>query len=220
MNPGVSAAAAHPDPANARSQPPAESGSTAARPASSPRSSRRAVQKQKRPAGCRACRSRGTPNSSPKAHHTPRVVMMLVERRCRRQSPLRVALVTTHLPLRDVPAAITHAAVSRKQTLAIVLRRPHRAAFAIASPRICAVCGLNPHAAAKSGHLGREEPRRDRALPSPTPRAHPVDVGRPRCRRIRFSSPKSPDASTRSSRCTTTRGCRCSRRRASVAVST
>ena len=82
--------------------------------------------------------------------HTPRVVMMLVGGP--EASPLRVALVTTHLPLSDVPRAITQDAV--RETLAIVARdlRHH---FGIAMPRI-AVCGLNPHAG-EGGHLGREE---------------------------------------------------------------
>jgi 4-hydroxythreonine-4-phosphate dehydrogenase len=81
---------------------------------------------------------------------TPRVVMMLVGGAA--DAPLRVALVTTHLPLAAVPAAITRDAV--RETLAIVdadLRRR----FGIAAPRI-AVCGLNPHAG-EGGHLGREE---------------------------------------------------------------
>ncbi|HZX70420.1 MAG TPA: 4-hydroxythreonine-4-phosphate dehydrogenase PdxA [Rhodanobacter sp.] len=74
------------------------------------------------------------------------VVMMLA-------SPeLRVALVTTHLPLSAVPAAITPAALTR------VLRIMHvelRAKFGLPEPRI-AVLGLNPHAG-EGGHLGREE---------------------------------------------------------------
>lgn len=74
------------------------------------------------------------------------VVMMLA-------SPqLRVALATTHLPLRDVPAAIT------RESLARTLRIVHAeliAKFGIAGPRI-AVLGLNPHAG-EGGHLGREE---------------------------------------------------------------
>ena len=81
---------------------------------------------------------------------TPRVVMMLVGGAA--DATLRVALVTTHLPLAAVPAAITRDAV--RETLTIVdadLRRR----FGIAAPRI-AVCGLNPHAG-ESGHLGREE---------------------------------------------------------------
>ncbi|MCU0975619.1 MAG: 4-hydroxythreonine-4-phosphate dehydrogenase PdxA [Steroidobacteraceae bacterium] len=65
---------------------------------------------------------------------------------------LRVALVTTHLPLAAVPAAITREAVLGTLT---VLDRDLRARFRIAAPRIL-VCGLNPHAG-ESGHLGREE---------------------------------------------------------------
>jgi 4-hydroxythreonine-4-phosphate dehydrogenase len=82
--------------------------------------------------------------------HTPRVVMMLVGGAG--EAPLRVALVTTHLPLRAVPDAITEAAVV--ETLAIV-QRELTARFRIATPRI-AVCGLNPHAG-EGGHLGRED---------------------------------------------------------------
>jgi 4-hydroxythreonine-4-phosphate dehydrogenase len=76
----------------------------------------------------------------------PQVVMMLVG------GGLRVALATTHLPLSDVPKAITRK--SLVQTLRIVdadLR--HR--FRIAKPRIL-VSGLNPHSG-ESGHLGRED---------------------------------------------------------------
>ena len=67
---------------------------------------------------------------------------------------LRVALVTTHLPLRDVPRAIT------RQRLAAVLQvlqhdLLHR--FAIAEPHIL-VLGLNPHAG-EQGQLGEEEIR-------------------------------------------------------------
>jgi 4-hydroxythreonine-4-phosphate dehydrogenase len=82
--------------------------------------------------------------------HTPRVVMMLVSGAA--ANALRVALVTTHLPLRAVPDAITTASVA--ETLAIV-RRELAARFRIAEPRI-AVCGLNPHAG-EGGHLGRED---------------------------------------------------------------
>ena len=82
--------------------------------------------------------------------HTPRVVMMLAGGSA--DAPLRVALVTTHLPLCEVPAAITHAAVT--ETIAIVRHELARR-FAIVGPRI-AVCGLNPHAG-EGGHLGRED---------------------------------------------------------------
>lgn len=65
---------------------------------------------------------------------------------------LRVALVTTHLPLARVPAAITPAALAAViRILAADLGR----LFAIRRPRIL-VCGLNPHAG-EGGHLGREE---------------------------------------------------------------
>ena len=81
---------------------------------------------------------------------TPRVVMLLVGGAA--DAPLRVALATTHLALKDVPAAIDEATVAA--TLTIVAREL-KARFDIAAPRI-AVCGLNPHAG-EGGHLGREE---------------------------------------------------------------
>jgi 4-hydroxythreonine-4-phosphate dehydrogenase len=81
---------------------------------------------------------------------TPRVVMMLVGGA--REAPLRVALVTTHLPLRDVADAIDEASVT--ETLAIV-RDALGTHFGVAAPSI-AVCGLNPHAG-EGGHLGRED---------------------------------------------------------------
>lgn len=65
---------------------------------------------------------------------------------------LRVALVTTHLPLRAVADAISTERISRvSRILAADLTRQ----FGIAAPRI-AVCGLNPHAG-ENGHLGHEE---------------------------------------------------------------
>ncbi|MFT6102033.1 MAG: 4-hydroxythreonine-4-phosphate dehydrogenase [Granulosicoccus sp.] len=78
--------------------------------------------------------------------HTQQVVMMLAT------EGLRVALATTHLPLKDVSQAITH------QSLLNTLRIIHndmRGKFMLETPSI-AVCGLNPHAG-ESGHLGREE---------------------------------------------------------------
>jgi 4-hydroxythreonine-4-phosphate dehydrogenase len=65
---------------------------------------------------------------------------------------LRVALVTTHLPLRAVPEAVTEA---RIVSVARVLDRDLRQRFGIAEPRIL-VLGLNPHAG-EGGHLGDEE---------------------------------------------------------------
>jgi 4-hydroxythreonine-4-phosphate dehydrogenase len=66
--------------------------------------------------------------------------------------PLRVALATTHLPLQQVPAALTQAGLAA--TLAII-DRDLRARFGIARPRIL-VTGLNPHAG-EGGYQGREE---------------------------------------------------------------
>ena len=65
---------------------------------------------------------------------------------------LRVALATTHLPLSQVPAAITHEGLSRALR---VLDRDLRGRFGIPRPHIL-VAGLNPHAG-ENGHLGREE---------------------------------------------------------------
>ena len=65
---------------------------------------------------------------------------------------LRVALATTHLPLKDVSAAITKE--SLKQVLTI-LHQDLVTKFGLKSPRIL-VCGLNPHAG-ESGHMGMEE---------------------------------------------------------------
>ena len=65
---------------------------------------------------------------------------------------LRVALATTHLPLRAVPDAIDTATLI---DVVDVVARDLRARFAIPAPRIM-VCGLNPHAG-EGGHLGHEE---------------------------------------------------------------
>ncbi len=75
-----------------------------------------------------------------------KVVMMLANQ------TMKVALVTTHLALKDVPAAITKDNV--RQTVQIVLDDMH-SKFGVADPRIL-VCGLNPHAG-EGGHLGMEE---------------------------------------------------------------
>lgn len=77
---------------------------------------------------------------------TQRVVMMLAG------GGLRVALVTTHLPLKDVSAAVTPRALA--ETLRILHREMGRK-YGIAQPRIL-VAGLNPHAG-EDGYLGREE---------------------------------------------------------------
>jgi len=65
---------------------------------------------------------------------------------------MRVALATTHLPLKQVSAAIKPA---RLELLLRIMDRDLRRRFGIRRPRIL-VLGLNPHAG-ESGHLGREE---------------------------------------------------------------
>lgn len=77
---------------------------------------------------------------------TQQVVMMLATR------GLRVALVTTHLPLKDVAAAIT---TERLERVSRILHADLVEKFGLPTPRIL-VCGLNPHAG-EGGHLGREE---------------------------------------------------------------
>jgi 4-hydroxythreonine-4-phosphate dehydrogenase len=78
--------------------------------------------------------------------NTPQVVMMLVG------SGLRIALATTHLALKEVPAAITKA--SLESTIRI-LHHDLVHKFGLKNPRIL-VAGLNPHAG-EDGYLGREE---------------------------------------------------------------
>jgi len=75
-----------------------------------------------------------------------RVVMMLATK------TLRVALVTTHLPLRDVADAITK---QRLHQVIDILIHDLKTKFKINHPRIL-VCGLNPHAG-EDGYLGHEE---------------------------------------------------------------
>ena len=64
----------------------------------------------------------------------------------------RLALATTHLPLRQVPEAITEPLLRR---VLHVLRRDLHRFFQVRDPLIC-VLGLNPHAG-EDGHLGSEE---------------------------------------------------------------
>jgi 4-hydroxythreonine-4-phosphate dehydrogenase len=73
-------------------------------------------------------------------------VMLLVA------AKLRVALASTHLPLREVPDWLT---AERLTAIIEVLHADLEAKFRLARPRIL-VCGLNPHAG-EQGHLGREE---------------------------------------------------------------
>lgn len=74
------------------------------------------------------------------------VVMMLATK------GLRVALVTTHIPLAYVSKAITF---ERLQKITRILHQDLKTKFGIQSPKIYA-CGINPHAG-EDGHLGREE---------------------------------------------------------------
>lgn len=77
---------------------------------------------------------------------TPRVVMLLAG------GGLRVALATTHLPLKDVAAAITQ---EELETTLRIMHADFRSKFGFEQPRIL-VSGLNPHAG-EGGHLGMEE---------------------------------------------------------------
>ena len=83
---------------------------------------------------------------------TEQVVMMLAGTPGPGQLPLRVALATTHLPLKEVPAAITQASLAR---LLDIIDGDLKSRFGIRAPRIL-VTGLNPHAG-EQGYLGREE---------------------------------------------------------------
>ena len=74
------------------------------------------------------------------------VVMMLATK------GLRVALVTTHIPLAYVAKAITF---ERLQKVTRILHKDLQSKFGINNPKIYA-CGINPHAG-EDGHLGREE---------------------------------------------------------------
>lgn len=79
---------------------------------------------------------------------TDQVVMMLTT------EGLRVALVTTHLPLVEISDAITPEVLERNLR---IVNHDLQKYFGIDAPRIL-VCGLNPHAG-EDGHLGTEEQR-------------------------------------------------------------
>jgi 4-hydroxythreonine-4-phosphate dehydrogenase len=107
--------------------------------------------------------------------NTPRVVMMLAGSS---EKPLRVALATTHVPLKDVSAALSIDGLV--ETLQII-DHDLRAHFGLAKPRIL-VTGLNPHAG-ENGYLGREEIdvitpalERARALGIDAPGPYPADT--------------------------------------------
>lgn len=78
--------------------------------------------------------------------HTPEVVMMLAS------EELRVALVTTHLPLREVPDAITK---EKLKAVIAIIQNGFAKYFNRENPNIY-VAGLNPHAG-EGGYLGSEE---------------------------------------------------------------
>lgn len=77
---------------------------------------------------------------------TKKVVMMLLN------EVMRVALVTTHIPLKEVSAHVTADEIKQ---VAHILNADLISKFAVDQPQI-GVCGLNPHAG-EDGHLGREE---------------------------------------------------------------
>ncbi|WP_449554720.1 4-hydroxythreonine-4-phosphate dehydrogenase PdxA [Lelliottia amnigena] len=78
--------------------------------------------------------------------HSDNVVMMLAT------EELRVALATTHLPLKAISDAITPALL---REIITILHHDLRTKFGIADPHVL-VCGLNPHAG-EGGHMGTEE---------------------------------------------------------------
>jgi 4-hydroxythreonine-4-phosphate dehydrogenase len=94
----------------------------------------------------RCQRATCTPNAADTAAEATMPVMLLTT------PGLRVALVTTHLPLAAVPSALT---APRLERTIRILETELRRSFGIAHPRIL-VCGLNPHAG-EGGHLGSEE---------------------------------------------------------------
>jgi 4-hydroxythreonine-4-phosphate dehydrogenase len=77
---------------------------------------------------------------------TPKPVMLLVA------GDLRVALASTHLPLRKVPDYLTQDGI---RDVLNIMHADLRTRFGIENPEII-VCGLNPHAG-EGGHLGEEE---------------------------------------------------------------
>ncbi|MGT8856338.1 4-hydroxythreonine-4-phosphate dehydrogenase PdxA [Enterobacter sp. 186315] len=78
--------------------------------------------------------------------HSPKVVMMLAT------EAMRVALVTTHLPIRAIPDAITPELL---RDIIEILHHDLQTKFGIKQPHVL-VCGLNPHAG-EGGHMGTEE---------------------------------------------------------------
>jgi 4-hydroxythreonine-4-phosphate dehydrogenase len=84
----------------------------------------------------------------------PEVAMMMAAERTALGGPLRVVLATTHLALRDVPAALSADLLVRQAELVHHALRTH---WGISSPRV-ALCAVNPHAS-DGGLFGDEEER-------------------------------------------------------------
>lgn len=85
---------------------------------------------------------------------SPVVGMLMAAERTRLGGPLRVLLATTHMALRDVPAAVTPELLVSQTSL---LDHALRTGWGIATPRL-ALCALNPHAS-DQGLFGDEEAR-------------------------------------------------------------
>ena len=147
-------------------------------------------------------RSRGHTDHLAERTHTPRVVMLLVGGTS--EAPLRVALATTHLPLKDVPGALTRSAL--RETLAMSSTEL-RTKFGIKAPRI-AVCGLNPHAG-EGGHLGREEIDVIAPAIADVVRQNLAEFTGPGSQPTPSSCRSTCAATTRWSPCITTRDCQC-----------
>ncbi|MFL5381381.1 MAG: 4-hydroxythreonine-4-phosphate dehydrogenase PdxA [Longimicrobiaceae bacterium] len=84
----------------------------------------------------------------------PRVAMLMAAERTALGGPLRVVLATTHLALRDVPAALSADLLVEQATLT---SDSLRSGWGIARPRL-ALCAVNPHAS-DGGLFGDEEER-------------------------------------------------------------
>ena len=123
---------------------------------------------------------------------------------------LRVALATTHLPLRAVSDAIT---ATLLDTTLRILEDDVRRLWGISRPRM-AVCGLNPHAG-ESGHLGTED--RDVIQPAiERARARGHAGGWPDAGRHGLRAARACLTTMWCWRCFTTRDCRCSNTPASA----
>lgn len=128
--------------------------------------------------------------------------MMLAGEPGHGEPTLRVALATTHLPLKDVSAAIT------MDSLAVtldIIQADLQQKFGIAAPRIL-VTGLNPHAG-EGGYLGREEI--DVIAPAIAARKRAASMRAGRIRPTPYSSTNTWPMPIACWPCTTTRACPC-----------